>query len=948
MQAVESSVYTDRKAAQVSRLGEGEALFQNIRLVRLADRLLVSLKSGRLSAKECDDKKHDVHDSGEHMKFPWIWRRDRDRELEEELETHFAIDVQERMRAGAEQDEAKFSARRDFGNVTRVKEVTRGMWGWSSIESATEELRYAIRRLRNTPTFALTSIFTLALCLGANLTIFGVIDAILVRPLPFPRADRLVTIFNTYPKAGVERDGSSITNYYERRGAIPALSSISIYGLGTAIVGAPGSPVRTPVADVSPEFFTTLGTGPVLGRVFVDSETTYKSDSVVILTNEYWRQRLNADPKVLGKRVWVDSLPKTVIGVLPPGFRFLSSKAQLYLPLSSSPENRSPQQRHSGGNVIQMIARLRAGSSLDQAQSQIDAQNAALEKDDPEAKMMADAGFRSLVVSLHGDQVAAIRPVLLLLQTGVLTLLLIGMVNLVNLLLIRASSRLKELAVRQALGAGKGRLLAAVLTETMLVSLFGGLLALEVGAAGIRLVISLGADRLPLGDYVQFEGRLAAFTILAALLSGIVLAIPMAFFNIRHNPAAALHSESRSATASRAAQVLRHSFVVAQIALGLVLLIGTGLLGLSLKRAMGVAPGFQSENAIAGQISLVGNRYPSAAAGLTFIERFTGELRRAPGVSAVGIATNIPFSGRNGKSAATADGQVLRPGEPPRGSYSYGVSGDYFQAMGLPLKAGRFLTLEDSRRAERTCVVDEDFARYYWPNASPLGRRLFQGTTRGNDAEEFTVVGVVGSIKQSGLTDDTAQGAVYYPFIYRADNNIFAVVRGTGSVQSLKASMRRAVRDVDPDLAVNDIQSMDDRITASLIDRRSPALLGSIFSGIALLLIAIGTYGVLSYAVAQRRREIAVRLAVGARPEQIGGQFLAIALRLLALGAFFGLVGAWIAGRLMQAVLFHVAAHSAGIFSAATAVITVFALSACILPAYRAARVSPVQALADQ
>jgi predicted permease len=363
---------------------------------------------------------------------------------------------------------------------------------------------------------------------------------------------------------------------------------------------------------------------------------------------------------------------------------------------------------------------------------------------------------------------------------------------------------------------------------------------------------------------------------------------------------------------------------------------------------MAVAPGFQPDNAVAGQISLVGKRYSSTAAALSFIERFTRELRREPGVSAVGIATNIPFSGRNGKSAATAEGQVLRPGESPRGSYSYGVSGDYFQAMGLSLKAGRFLTLEDSLRAERTCVVDENFARYNWSNTSPLGRRLFQGTTRGSGVEAFTVVGVVGSVKQAGLTEDTAQGAVYYPYVYRSENNIFVVVRGTGSVQSLKASMQRVVRDVDPELAVNDIQAMDDRITASLLDRRSPALLGSVFSAIALLLIAIGTYGVLSYAVAQRRREIAVRLAVGARPEQISGQFFALALRLLMLGTMLGLIGAWISGRVMQAVLFHVAAHSAGIFGAAIAVIAVLSLSACILPAYRAARVSPVQALADQ
>lgn len=883
------------------------------------------------------------------MKFSWIRRRnDDDRELQEELEAHFAIDIQQRMQAGAEREEAELAARRDFGNVTRVKEVTRQMWGWPALELVGQEIRYAIRHLRIAPAFTFTSVITLALCLGANLTTFAVIDAILIRPLPFPQANRLVTVFNTYPKAGVERDGSSITNYYERRSAIPAFSSLSIYRLGTAIVGEPGSTVRERIAQVSPDFFTTLGRGPVIGRVFKDSETTYQTDDVVILANDYWRQQFNAHPRAIGRKVWVDSFRKTVIGVLPPGFRFLSSKAQLYLPLSSRPEDRTPQRRHSGGNVTQMLARLRPGATLEQAQSQIDAQNELLERNDPQAKMIADAGFRSIVVPLHNDEVAAIRPVLVLLQAGVLALVLIGIVNLMNLLLIRASSRSKELAVRRALGAGRGHLVTEILTETTLLGLLGGLLALAVGAGGIRMLAALGADRLPLGDYIRFDWRLAVIAFVTAIVLGVVLATPIVWFHLRADPASALESESRSATASRAAQGLRHLFMIAQIALGLVVLVGAGLLGLSLERAMAVSPGFEADNAVAGQISMVGKRYPSASAGVAFIDRLMDALRQAPGISAAGIATNIPFSGQNGKSAATAEGHVLRPGESPRGYYSYGVSGDYFQAMGFSLKAGRFLTAEDSHRTPRTCVVDEDFARYNWPHESALGHRLFQGSERGNDAAAFTVVGVVGSIKQAGLTDDTTQGAVYYPYIYRPESNIFVVVRGTVSGRTLKAEMQTAARKIDSALAVNDIQSMDDRIAASLVGRRSPALLSGIFSGIALLLIAIGTYGVLSYALAQRRREIAIRMALGARPEQIRGQFFALAVRLLTAGMILGLVGAWITGQAMQAILFHVPAHSSGILGGAVVVITVISLSVCLLPAHRAARVSPMQVLAEQ
>jgi hypothetical protein len=324
------------------------------------------------------------------------------------------------------------------------------------------------------------------------------------------------------------------------------------------------------------------------------------------------------------------------------------------------------------------------------------------------------------------------------------------------------------------------------------------------------------------------------------------------------------------------------------------------------------------------------------------------ELSRQPGVLSVGVANNVPFSGNSGKSAATVKGYVIRPGESPRGHYSYGVAGDYFRAMGFSLRAGRFLTGADSRSRERVCVVDEDFARYYWPRTSPLGHLLFQGSQAGPDSEAFTVVGVVGSTKQAGLTDDAAQGAVYYPYIYRPDANIFVTVRASARLDSLRLTLQKVVRQLDPELAVNDIQSMDDRIADSLVIRRSPALLAGIFSGIALLLTAIGTYGVLSYAVAQRRREIGVRMALGARPEQIRSHFFSIALRLLAGGMILGVIGAWLTGHAIQAVLFHVPGFDVATLALAAGILGVVSLVASLLPCHRAARVSPMEALADR
>jgi predicted permease len=875
-------------------------------------------------------------------------RRDFEAALNEELRFHIEQCAEDLMRSGAPSEEALRRARMEFGGLEAVKGDCREARGLYLFDELERELRYSVRLLRKTPGFTASALLTLALCLGANLTIFAVIDAILIRPLPFPNADRLMTMYNTYPKAGVERDGSSLTNYYERRGRIPAFSSVSIYRYGASIVGEPGSVEREQVIQISPDFFTTLGVGPAFGSVFTDAETTYQTDGVAIVSDAYWREHFNSDPHVIGRRIRTDGHFRTIIGVLPPGFRFLSSKAQLYFPLSSRAADRLPAQRHSGGNVIQMIARLKPGATPAQAQSQIDAQNAALERDDPQAKMMADAGFRTLVAPLHADQVAAIRPILMLLQAGSLALLAIGAVNLMNLLLVRASGRAKERAVRQALGASRGHLVTEVAAETALLTLSGGLLGLAAAATAIRAVAAFGADRLPLGTAIHFDARLATAALAAAMILGVVLAAPIAWFNARLQPCSGLQSEARGGTAGHAAQTLRHSFVVAQIALAFVLLAETGLLGLSLKRAMAVSPGFQSDHVITGQLSLAGNKYPSPEAGLAFTEKLVDELSHQPGVLSAGVANNIPFSGTNGKSAAAVAGHIPRPGESPRGHYSYGVGGDYFRAMGFSLRAGRFLTGADSRRGVRVCIVDEDFARYYWPDSSALGHRLFQGSEAGSDAQAFTVVGVVGSIKQAGLTDDARQGAVYYPYIYRPDSNIFVAVRGSAQPDSLQTALRGAARRIDSELAVTDIQSMDERISESLLVRRSPALIGSIFSGIALLLIGIGTYGVLSYTVAQRRREIGVRMALGARPQQIGGQFLWLALRLLAAGTILGMVGAWMTGQAMRVVLFHVPAHNPAILAGSAVVIAAISFSACLLPARRAARISPIEALGDQ
>jgi predicted permease len=809
-----------------------------------------------------------------------------------------------------------------------------------------KNVRYTLRQLRKSPGFTLIAILTLALCIGANLTIFAVVDSILLRPLPFPDSDRLVTLYNSYPKAGKDRDGASLTQYYERRGNIAAFSQIASVNQTTSVVGGAGSTERVDVGRVSPEFFFTLGVAPRMGRAFTEAEMTYQTDHELILTDEYWRQHFSADPNILGRDVRVDGDIKKIVGILPPGFRFLSSQDQIFLPLSSEEGERNVGARYNNNNFE--IARLRPGATFAEAQAQTDAHDAAHAAEFPYAKVIADAGFRTIVVPLHADHVASVRPILILLQAGVLFLLLVGGVNLVNLLLIRASGRTKELAVRQSMGASRRNVVGQVMTETVLLTLIGGLCGLVVGAAGIRLLALLGADQLPLGANMVFDGRLAIIALSGSVVMGILIAMPIAWFNLRSHVASALQSESRVGTVSRGAQRLRHGFIVVQIASAFVLLVGAGLLGLSLKRVLAVSPGFRSDHILTGQITLPWSSYRTVDSFISFADRLMDNAGHQPGVSAAGMITDVPLN----RLRVSSDANALvpldynpTPGASLTLSDTYGVMGDYFAAMGIPLRAGRFLQSADSHSKEQVVVVDEDFARRYWPPGEAVGQQVCFFPRKADGSNVYTVVGVAGTVKHSDLTEKTSTGEVYFPFSRYFARSYFVVVRTGFPPESFAETLRKIVRQTDPEMPVSDIVSMETRIGDSLITRRSPALLTGIFSGVALLLAAIGTYGVLSYAVAQRRREIGVRMALGALPQQVLSHFLGLGSKLLLVSLALGLAGAWAAGRAMQSVLFGVSMFNLGVLATTSVLMMLVVLLACFIPARRASKVDPMVAL---
>ena len=806
------------------------------------------------------------------------------------------------------------------------------------------EIRYGLRQLRNHPGFTMVALITLALCLGANLTIFAAVDSILLRPLPFPQSDRLVLLYNSYPNAGKPRDLASLTSYYERRGQIPAFEQVTALSTGTSVVGETGSTEREDIERVTPEFFSLLGVPLAMGRAFHESEMTYQTDQEVILTDWYWREHFNADPNVLGKSVRSDGISRKIVGVLPPSFRFLSSRAGIYLPLSSEVGDRNTGARHSN-NVVE-IARLKPGITVTEAQAQIDAHNNAHAAEFSLAKEVTAAGFHTVVTPLHADHVASIRPILLLLQAGSLLLLLIGGVNLVNLLLIRASDRVKELAVRQSMGASRWDVVRQVLTETVLLTMFGGLCGIVVGVGGVRLLTSLGADQLPLGANIVFDGRVAAIAFFGAVILGVLLALPIAWFNLSKHLAAALQSESRTGTVTRSAQRVRHVFTVAQITLAFVLLSGAGLLTLSLKRVMGISPGFRADHVITGQFNLPWNSYHDFPSLSRFIDPLVETASHQPGVVAFGGISSVPLTGEAGGNVITVIGREPQPGESVMAHSVYAVFGNYFSAMGIPLREGRFLQIADAKNNAAVCVVDEAFARHYWPHGGAIGQQLFlDAGIPSKDEPIFTIVGVVGAVKQLDLTENDTNGATYFPYVRRFNRSFFLAARTSLPPDSLALTLRKIVRDTNPEIPLNDIRSMETRMDESLTARRSPVVLTALFAGTALLLAAIGIYGVLSYSVAQRRREIGVRMALGALPKQVLAQFLNLGTRLLLLGSALGMVGAWGAGRAMQSVLYGVSGIQLGVLAATFAATVLVVLLACLLPARRAAKVDPMVAL---
>lgn len=808
-------------------------------------------------------------------------------------------------------------------------------------------MRQALRAMMRERVHTLTLIGTFALCIAANVAIFSVVRGVLLKPLPFRNSEQLVVFHNSYPKLGSTDVSSSIANYYIYKEQLGSLSDLAAtQAPESAISGEAGQPAPVLLQKATPSFFSTLGVQASIGRLYTEEENEYGKSNVVLLSHAFWRSQYQGDPGVIGRTIRVDHNTCTIVGVLPENFRYLSRQAQLVMPLPSSPRDRAPERRHSNLRY-QIIGRLKPGVTVQRMQAEMDALDRNLLEKDPLAQLVKDCGYHTVVRGLHEDTVRGVSRSLLLLQSGALFLLLIGAVNLTNLLLVKALSRKKEFAVKTALGAGRSVLALQILTENLLTAFIGGLCGLLLGSLALGAIEQLGASQLPLASEISMDLQVAAVGLLGSLLAGLLLSLPVLWFSLRGGIATGLSSASRGSTGSRTIQRFKQSLIVLQVALAFVLLSGTGLLVLSLHKVLQTPPGFNGAQLCTARYRLPWASYKEDGRRQDFAKRVLEHLRSAPGVENAAISDSLPLSDYCSTDSMTMVGYHGQPGEPHPNHWVYIVTGDFLETMGMHLLEGRPLNAADMEGENRYCLVDETVAKRYWPGESALGHQLFRGIEKPNEGQRvYTIVGVVRSTKQSSLTEEKPRGTVYLPMTAeRGSFSAFVLLRSVLPAETLFATMRQAVLKADPEIPLDDPRPMAMRIEDTVTERRTPALLAGVFSALALLLAALGVYGALAYAVSQRRREIGVRMALGALPTQVLGHFVSQGALLLFLGLFLGLGGAWLAGQAMGSLLYAVSATHLGILGIAGGALACAVLAATWIPSWRAARLNPQEAL---
>jgi predicted permease len=823
------------------------------------------------------------------------------------------------------------------------------------MDTLRHDLRFALRLLWKDRAFAATALLTLALCIGANTAIFTVVRSVLLRPLPYPEAHRLVFAYDSFPGAGVERAGTSVPNYLDRLKAVTAFEAQALYTHNGFSVGQGAATEGITGLAVTPSFFRVLGVSPFRGRAFTEDEAVEGRARVAILSHAYWQRAYASRDSAIGQDIRLGGERYTIVGVMPEGFAFPGPYISILTPATFSAEQKSEDSRYSQNH--EEVARLAPAATIAQAQQQIDALTRANVEAAGQLKpLLVNAGYRSRLVGLEADTVRSVRSVLHLLWGGVLFVLLIAAANITNLVLVRASGRMKELATRHALGAGRRRIARQLLTETLVLTVAGGILGLALGWWSLGGLTALGLDELPRGHEIRMDWVVVTFTMGLAMLQGLVISgVPLtqlAGLNLN----LALRDDGRTGTAGRAAGLVRRGLVVAQVGLAFVLLIGAGLLFASFQKLLAVDPGFKAEHVLTGSVGLPGVRYKGDAEVSAFASRALERIRRIPGVISAGATSDLPFGFTSSSSVILPEGYVMSPGESVISPNFMRVSPGYFETLGVPLKRGRFFTDSDASESPRVIIVDERLAARFWPNADPIGRRVFQPdkpedlVNPGAKVTWMQVVGVVGAVKQRELIEGEHSriGAYYYPFAQSPSGGTGFVIKTSGDPMQATGAVRQAIASLDPELLFGDVVALPERVERSVQSRRTPMLLALGFGAVALLLATIGVYGVLAYQVAQRTREIGIRMALGSDAATVLRMILREGVMLVFVGLAVGFAGAIALRQVIVAQLFGVGALDPLVLASVSGVLAIAAIVACLAPARRASRVDPVVALAQQ
>jgi putative ABC transport system permease protein len=793
-----------------------------------------------------------------------------------------------------------------------------------------QDVRYAFRTLWKTPGFTLTAILALALGIGANTAIFTVVHGVLLSPFPYPESDRLVMLWESKPSRGWSAFNVSPANYLDWKTQSRSFAATTALNQETLIDAGGTEPVSRLALAAGDGFFEVTRTQPAMGRAFTAEDYRDGAPKVVILSDALWRARFGGRPDILSQPAILDGEPRTVIGVLPADFR-LPMRGEMLVPMPFGADVAKAR----GAHYLDVMARLLPGVAPEAADKEMKALAARLEAQYPDT----NAGWTATVHTLYEDAVGEVRPALLMLSAAVGFVLLIACANVANLLLARGENRRPEIAVRAALGAGRGRLLRQLLTESLLLALLGGATGVLLAYWGVDLLKSVPPAGLPRLESIRLDGAVLGFALLASLLTGALFGAVPAIVGSRASLHATLKEGGRSVSVG-AGRRLRAALVSAQVALSLLLLIGAGLQVRSLMRLLDVDPGFDPKGVLSMRVRLPQRRYADVAARSAFCDRSLEALKALPGVVSASAVTAAPMSDDGLIFSIAIEGREEAPGDHQSAAW-FAVSPDYFKTVHVPLLRGRLFGDDDRGGAPRVAIVNESFAKRIFPGEDPIGRRM----TMGIDGKSVrTIVGVVGDVRQDRL-DQVAMMQMYEPMAQQSWTSMYFLVRTAIPPSDAAAAVRQALHNVDPEQPVTGLLPYVDLVGATTAQRRFSLLLLGIFAGSALLLTAVGLYGVVSYFVSLRTHEIGVRLALGATRREILALVVRQGMSLAALGLAAGLVGALLMTRLLAGLLFGISATDPLTFAATAAMVVAVTLCATAFPAWRAARVNPGLAL---